>query len=105
MGRSPVVPAVMNASVVVTGCAGGSTNSVPSAATAGTSAFIVLVSGLLTGRSLGAVVLVLAFGAGMAVTLTAVGIMTVRGTPALAGVAVAIGGCLYLATAVAVLAS
>jgi ABC-type nickel/cobalt efflux system permease component RcnA len=89
------------------------------------SAFIVLVSGLLTGRSLDAVVLVLAFGVGMAVTLTAVGIVTVRGaamlssrtprvrllrtvaawTPALAGVAVAIGGCLYLATAVTSLAS
>ncbi|MEO3868736.1 sulfite exporter TauE/SafE family protein [Nonomuraea sp. B12E4] len=89
------------------------------------SAFIVLVSGLLTGRAVDAVVLVLAFGLGMAVTLTAVGVVTVRGaallsrrtpglrlvraavawTPALAGVAVTIGGCLYLATAVTALSA
>ncbi|GAA2042688.1 high frequency lysogenization protein HflD [Streptomyces cheonanensis] len=88
------------------------------------SAFLVLVSGMLTGRSLNAVVLVLMFGVGMAVTLTAVGVLTVRGhallsgrmgrtrfagtiagwTPAVAGAAVTAGGCLYLAAAVSVLA-
>ncbi|MFB4194354.1 HoxN/HupN/NixA family nickel/cobalt transporter [Streptomyces carpaticus] len=88
------------------------------------SAFLVLVSGMLTGCSLNAVVLVLMFGVGMAVTLTAVGVLTVRGhallsrraggtrfaatlagwTPAVAGVAVTVGGCLYLAAAVSVLA-
>ncbi|MFG2733525.1 hypothetical protein N0X72_06845 [Streptomyces carpaticus] len=87
------------------------------------SAFLVLVSGMLTGRSLNAVVLVLMFGIGMAVTLTAVGVLTVRGhallsrraggtrfaatlagwTPAVAGAAVTVGGCLYLAAAVSVL--
>jgi nickel/cobalt exporter len=84
----------------------------------------VLVSGLLTGRALGAVVLVLAFGAGMALTLTGVGVLTIRGhallargagrlslpslaawTPAVAGVAVSVGGFLYLAAAVSVLAA
>lgn len=81
------------------------------------SAFIVLVSGLLTGR---AVVLVVAFGVGMAVTLTAVGVVTVKGyetittrwstaarlaawTPAAAGVAVTLGGCAYVVAAVVTL--
>ena len=83
----------------------------------------MLVSGLLTGRALDAVVLVLAFGVGMAVTLTAVGVVTIRGyglltsrmkgraaasvvsawTPVAAGVAVSIAGCFYLALAVTVL--
>ncbi|AKG42499.1 transporter, Ni2+-Co2+ transporter (NiCoT) family [Streptomyces xiamenensis] len=87
------------------------------------SAFLVLVSGMLTGRSLNAVILVLAFGVGMAVTLTGVGMLTVRGrtllagraggsrlaatvsawTPAIAGGAVTAGGCLYLFAAVSVL--
>ncbi|MGW8850300.1 nickel/cobalt transporter [Streptomyces xiamenensis] len=87
------------------------------------SAFLVLVSGMLTGRSLNAVILVLAFGVGMAVTLTGVGVLTVRGrtllagraggsrlaatvsawTPAIAGGAVTAGGCLYLFAAVSVL--
>jgi ABC-type nickel/cobalt efflux system permease component RcnA len=87
------------------------------------SAFIVLVSGLLTGRALDAVVLVLAFGVGMAATLTGVGVVTIRGSallarrtrgrrlatavaawiPAVAGVAVAGGGCLYLVAAISVL--
>ncbi|MGV9701713.1 nickel/cobalt transporter [Streptomyces sp. NPDC003483] len=87
------------------------------------SAFIVLVSGLLTGRSIDAIVLVLAFGIGMAATLTAVGVLTVRGhalvtrhthtrplaariadwIPAAAGVGVSIGGVLYLVAAVSTL--
>jgi ABC-type nickel/cobalt efflux system permease component RcnA len=86
------------------------------------SAFLVLVSGLLTGRAVDALVLVLAFGLGMAVTLTGVGVVTIRGfallagrvrrwpvavtatwLPALAGVFVSVGGCLYLVAAVSVL--
>lgn len=87
------------------------------------SAFLVLVSGLLTGRAVDASLLVLAFGVGMAATLTAVGLVTIRGfalltggtrrwpiaatatawTPAIAGVAVSLGGCLYLAAAISVL--
>ncbi|WP_341718082.1 hypothetical protein QQG74_30600 [Micromonospora sp. FIMYZ51] len=87
------------------------------------SAFLILVSGLLTGRSVGAVVIVLAFGTGMALTLTGVGVLTIRGhrllaghtkrwamastvsawTPAIAGVAVCLGGCLYVAAAVSAL--
>ncbi|SCL28779.1 ABC-type nickel/cobalt efflux system, permease component RcnA [Micromonospora pallida] len=87
------------------------------------SAFIVLVSGLLTGRALDAVVLVIAFGVGMALTLTGVGVVTIRGfalvatrtrrwplasmlatwIPLLAGIAVMIGGCLYLLTALSAL--
>ncbi|PZG18698.1 hypothetical protein C1I95_13055 [Micromonospora craterilacus] len=87
------------------------------------SAFLILVSGLLTGRSVGAVVIVLAFGAGMALTLTGVGVLTIRGTallagqtkrwalassvsawtPAIAGAAVCLGGCLYVAAAVSAL--
>ncbi|MFD6755195.1 MULTISPECIES: nickel/cobalt transporter [Micromonospora] len=87
------------------------------------SAFLILVSGLLTGRAVGAVVIVLAFGAGMALTLTGVGVLTIRGhallagrssrwallssvsawTPAIAGVAVCLGGCLYVAAAVSTL--
>ncbi|GIG87163.1 nickel/cobalt transporter [Plantactinospora endophytica] len=87
------------------------------------SAFLVLVSGLLTGRALDALVLVLAFGIGMAGTLTGVGVITIRGfallagtgrrwplaatasawTPLVAGIAVSIGGCLYLVAAISVL--
>ncbi|MFC6016743.1 nickel/cobalt transporter [Plantactinospora solaniradicis] len=87
------------------------------------SAFLVLVSGLLTGRAIDALLLVLAFGVGMAATLTAVGLVAIRGfallsggtrrwpiaatatawTPAIAGVAVSLGGCLYLAAAISVL--
>jgi ABC-type nickel/cobalt efflux system permease component RcnA len=81
------------------------------------SAFIVLVSGLLTGRAVNAVVLVLAFGVGMAATLTAVGVLTVKGAnvlgrhtrrwsamvPGVAGVAVVLGGCVYVTAAIAVL--
>jgi nickel/cobalt transporter (NicO) family protein len=83
----------------------------------------VLVSGLLTGRAVNAVILVLVFGIGMAATLTGVGVVTIKGvgvltertrrwslasmiaawTPALAGVAVAVGGCLYVTAAVATL--
>ncbi|RGC66967.1 Nickel/cobalt efflux system RcnA [Micromonospora sp. MW-13] len=87
------------------------------------SAFLVLVSGLLTGRALYAVLLVTAFGVGMAATLTAVGVLTVRGyamlagraprwslaatavawTPLVAGIAVSAGGCLYLFVALSAL--
>ncbi|WP_066944347.1 nickel/cobalt transporter [Streptomyces lushanensis] len=89
------------------------------------SAFLVLVSGLLTGRALGAVALVVVFGIGMALTLTGVGVMTIRGfafleqrlrggkaaarlaawTPVVAGVTVATGGCLYLLAAVSTLSA
>ncbi|MGW0505162.1 urease accessory protein UreH domain-containing protein [Micromonospora sp. NPDC003241] len=89
------------------------------------SAFLILVSGLLTGRSLGAVVIVLGFGVGMALTLTGVGVLTIRGQallagragrgalvaglaawmPAIAGAAVCLGGCLYVAAAVSALAA
>jgi nickel/cobalt transporter (NicO) family protein len=80
------------------------------------SAFLVLVSGLLTGRTFDAIVLVAAFGVGMAATLTAVGALTIRGwsalagrgggwrplralaarMPLIAGLAVASGGAVYL---------
>lgn len=80
------------------------------------SAFLVLVSGLLTGRAFDAIVLVAAFGVGMAATLTAVGALTIRGwsalagrgggwrplralvarMPLIAGLAVACGGAIYL---------
>ncbi|WP_329429622.1 hypothetical protein OG339_14150 [Streptosporangium sp. NBC_01495] len=87
------------------------------------SAFVVLMSGLLTGRAFDAVVLVAAFGLGMALTLTGVGVVTIRGyallargtrrwspastalawAPAAAGVAVSLAGGLYLAVAISVL--
>ncbi|MFJ6199334.1 nickel/cobalt transporter [Micromonospora sp. NPDC092111] len=87
------------------------------------SAFLVLVSGLLTGRAPYAVLLVAAFGVGMAATLTAVGVITVRGyallagraprwspiarlvawAPLVAGIAVSTGGCLYLVAALTTL--
>lgn len=87
------------------------------------SAFIVLVSGLLTGRAVNAVVLVVAFGVGMAATLTGVGVLTIKSvevigrrtrtwavastvaawTPVVAGVAVVVGGVLYVSVAVSVL--
>ncbi|GAA2069844.1 nickel/cobalt transporter [Actinomadura alba] len=89
------------------------------------SAFLVLVSGLLTGRAFDAVVLVIVFGTGMAFTLTGVGVVTIRGyavlarrvrgrspaaavvawVPAIAGVAVSVGGCLYLVVAITTLTS
>ncbi|QXE37740.1 hypothetical protein KQY30_29410 [Streptomyces sp. GMY02] len=89
------------------------------------SAFLVLVSGLLTGRAAGAVVLVVVFGVGMAVTLTCVGVMSIRGfaflerrlrgrtaatrlaawTPVIAGVTVATAGCLYFLAAVSTLST
>ncbi|MFG2561003.1 hypothetical protein [Streptomyces sp. NPDC048496] len=47
------------------------------------SAFLVLLSGLLTGRVGAAVAMVAAFGAGMALTLTAVGLAVLRGRDAL----------------------
>ena len=83
------------------------------------SAFVVLMSGLLTGRAFDAVTLVAAFGVGMALTLTGVGVVTIRsltllthGTrrwslastvmawaPAAAGLAVSSAGGLYLVAA------
>ncbi|MEV0753578.1 hypothetical protein [Streptosporangium sp. NPDC050280] len=83
------------------------------------SAFVVLMSGLLTGRAFDAVTLVAAFGVGMALTLTGVGIVTIRGltllthgthrwslastmmawAPAAAGLAVSSAGGLYLVAA------
>lgn len=47
------------------------------------SAFLVLLSGLLTGRVGAAVLMVAAFGLGMAVTLTGVGLVVLRGRDAL----------------------
>lgn len=44
------------------------------------SSFVVLVSGLLTGQIVFALLLVAVFGLGMASTLTAVGVLTLRGT-------------------------
>lgn len=88
------------------------------------SAFLVLVTGLLTGRSVDALLLVAAFGVGLAGTLTAVGVLTIRGyaslvgraprwaplrtmaswIPAAAGLAVATAGALYVLTALGTLA-
>lgn len=87
------------------------------------SAFLIFVSGLLTGRALGALAIVITFGVGMALTLTGVGVATLRGftvlerqfrgrtaaarlrawTPLLAGLAVVTAGCLYIAAAVSTL--
>jgi nickel/cobalt transporter (NicO) family protein len=84
------------------------------------SAFLVLVSGLLTGRVLYAASLVLAFAAGMAITLGVVGVATLRGRdllvrrgvdgslaaawhrrlPVIGAVGVLGGGFVYLALAV-----
>jgi nickel/cobalt exporter len=89
------------------------------------SAFLVLVTGMLTGRSFAGILLVVAFGIGMAATLTLVGIATVWGRsaldsgtarwtgvrrltawmPAVAGAAVMGGGGLYLVRAAGALAS
>jgi nickel/cobalt transporter (NicO) family protein len=86
------------------------------------SAFLVLVSGIVTGRLGYALVLVGAFAAGMAATLSAVGLVTVRGSALLArsdGVLAAAharlpraaaygvlgGGVLYLGLAVSTVAS
>jgi nickel/cobalt exporter len=80
------------------------------------SAFLVLVSGMLTGRVVYAVVLVLMFALGMAVTLSAVGLATIRGreylarrradngallalhraVPVVGAVGVLVGGLVYL---------
>ncbi|MFD8508582.1 nickel/cobalt transporter [Streptomyces sp. NPDC059687] len=89
------------------------------------SAFLIFVSGLLTGRALGALAIVITFGVGMALTLTGVGVATIRGfavlegkfrgrtatarlrawTPLLAGLAVVTAGCLYVFAAVTTLTS
>lgn len=81
------------------------------------------MSGLLTGRAFDAVALVAAFGVGMALTLTGVGVVTIRGytllahgthrwsrasavmawAPAAAGLAVSSAGGLYLVAAVGTL--
>lgn len=83
----------------------------------------MLVSGLLTGRALDAVVLVAVVGVGMAATLTTVGVLTIYGwstlagrgrgwapvrvlvarMPLIAGLAVATGGALYLLIAMGAL--
>jgi ABC-type nickel/cobalt efflux system permease component RcnA len=47
------------------------------------SAFLVLLSGLLTGRVGAAALMVAAFGCGMALTLTGVGLIVLRGRDAL----------------------
>jgi len=87
------------------------------------SAFLVLVTGLLTGRSVDALLLVVAFGVGLAGTLTAVGVLTIRGyaslagrarrwaplvamvawMPVIAGLAVATAGASYVLTALGTL--
>ncbi|MEU1619504.1 hypothetical protein ABZ479_19670 [Streptomyces sp. NPDC005722] len=87
------------------------------------SAFLIFVSGLLTGRALGALAIVITFGVGMALTLTGVGVATIRGfavverqfrgrtataklrkwTPVLAGLAVVTAGCFYIFSAVSTL--
>lgn len=88
------------------------------------SAFLVLVTGLFTGRVVLALVVVVAFGVGMAVTLSVVGWATVRGRdlladrrwpapahrlvralPGLAAVAVLAGGCVMSVLAVVRLAA
>lgn len=87
------------------------------------SAFLVLVTGLFTGRAALALVVVAAFGVGMAATLGAVGWATVRGRdlltgqrrwtparrlaralPGLSAVAVLLGGCVMSLLAIARLA-
>jgi len=88
------------------------------------SSFVVLVSGLLTGQVAFALLLVAVFGLGMASTLTAVGVLTLRGTalvqrsgassaaaaaisrwiPVVAAYAVVAGGVVYLALAIRTLA-
>ncbi|MET9877669.1 hypothetical protein ABZZ36_23985 [Actinacidiphila glaucinigra] len=87
------------------------------------SAFLIFVSGLLTGRALGALAIVITFGVGMALTLTGVGVATIRGfaivegrfrgrtttaklrawTPVVAGLAVVVAGSLYIFSAVTTL--
>jgi nickel/cobalt exporter len=116
-GHSHAVPAGGRPGLVALGLSGGL---MPSP-----SAFFVLVTGLLTGRTLGAIALVVAFGVGMAFTLTLVGAATIWGRatleagssrfgalqrlaawmPTVAGVAVVGGGGLYVARAAAVLAA
>lgn len=84
------------------------------------SSFLVLVSGMLTGQIVFALLLVGVFGIGMACTLTLVGVITLRGTaliqgssgsnaalaavsrwlPAVAAYAVVAGGVVYLTLAV-----
>lgn len=84
------------------------------------SSFLVLVSGMLTGQIVFALLLVGVFGIGMAFTLTLVGVVTLRGTallhgsggsnavlasvsqwlPVLAAYAVVAGGVVYLTLAV-----
>lgn len=84
------------------------------------SAFLVLVTGLFTGRAALALVVVVAFGVGMAATLGAVGWATVRGRdllaqgrrgaparrllralPGLSAVAILVGGCAMSVLAIA----
>lgn len=89
------------------------------------SAFLVLVSGLLTGRVGYAAALVAAFGIGMAATLAAVGLVTLRGRalltaggarwapvervahqlPTVAAAGVLVGGAVYLVLAASAVAA
>nr|WP_196790759.1 hypothetical protein [Motilibacter aurantiacus] len=89
------------------------------------SAFMVLVSGILANRVPYAMLLIAAFAVGMALTLTAVGAASIRGTallneagrssglaaalavrlPSLAAVGVLLGGCVYLVRATAAVAA
>nr|WP_196792144.1 hypothetical protein [Motilibacter deserti] len=89
------------------------------------SAFMVLVSGILANRVPYAMTLILAFGVGMALTLTAVGAASIRGSallqqagrsgglaaalavrlPSLAALGVLLGGCVYLVRATAAVAA
>ena len=88
------------------------------------SAFLVLVSGLLTGRAGYALLLVGAFAVGMAATLAAVGVVTLRGRellasrsgsgvlavvharlPMLGALGVLLGGLVYLAVALRAVAA
>jgi nickel/cobalt exporter len=84
-------------------------------------AFLLLVSGLLTGRAALAVVMVACFGVGLAATVLAVGLMVIAGrdwvrrraggrlarfgavAPLLGAAAVVCGGCVLSATALAAL--
>jgi ABC-type nickel/cobalt efflux system permease component RcnA len=80
------------------------------------SAFLILVSGILTGRTAYALILVLCFAIGLAGTLTAVGLLVIkgstlltdsahrssrlslltRGIPLIAALGVTLGGLVYL---------
>lgn len=106
-------PTTSRGMIVALGASGGL---LPSPA-----AFLVLVSGLLSGRTVYALGLVAAFAAGMAATLSAIGLATLRGRdllarvphggggrlaafrarlPALSAAAVLVGGLVYLGASI-----